>query len=45
MGVSYHVKLHMGDSSEDYVGTKKATVIMSIRKVMIAGVAVILLQN
>ena len=34
MGVSYHVKLHMGDSSEDYVGTKKATVTMSIRKVM-----------
>merc|ERR1712156_1143666 len=32
MGVSYHVKLHMGDSSEDYVGSKKATVTMSIRK-------------
>merc|ERR1711997_720302 len=32
MGVSYYVRLHMGDSSEDYVGTKKATVTMSIRK-------------
>merc|ERR1719219_430873 len=32
MGVSYYVRLHMGDSSEDYVGTKKATVTMTIRK-------------
>ena len=33
MGVSYEVKLHVGDSSEDHVGTKKASVHMSIRKV------------
>ena len=34
MGVSYSVKLHVADSPEDYKGNKKATVCMSIRKVI-----------
>ena len=33
MGVSYEVKLHVGDNSEDHVSSKKASVHMSIRKV------------
>ena len=33
MGVSYEVKLHIGDSSDDFVGSKKSSVNMSIRKV------------
>ena len=33
MGVSYEVRLHIGDSSDDFVGAKKASVNMSIRKV------------
>ena len=33
MGVSYEVKLHVGDNSEDHQGSKKASVHMSIRKV------------
>lgn len=33
MGVSYEVKIHVTDSSEDYQGPKKASVHMSIRKV------------
>ena len=33
MGVSYEVKLHIGDSGDDHVGTKKASVHMGIRKV------------
>merc|ERR1711997_420846 len=32
MGVSYEVRIHIGDSSDDFVGTKKASVNMSIRK-------------
>ena len=34
MGVSYEVRLHVADSPEDYTGSKKATVNMSIRKVL-----------
>ena len=37
MGVSYEVKLHVGDNSEDHVGSKKASVHMSIRKAQYAG--------
>ena len=33
MGVSYDVKLHVADHQEDFKGTKKASVTMSIRKV------------
>lgn len=33
MGVSYDVRLHVADSVDDYKGTKKASVNMSIRKV------------
>ena len=33
MGVSYAVKLHMGDESDDYCGFKKSSVNMNIRKV------------
>lgn len=32
MGVSYEVRLHVGDTSEDYTGSKKSAVTMSIRK-------------
>lgn len=32
MGVSYEVRLHIGDSSDDFVGSKKSSVNMSIRK-------------
>merc|ERR1712223_276721 len=32
MGVSYDVRIHIGESSEDYNGMKKSTVHMSIRK-------------
>lgn len=32
MGVSYEVRLHVGDTSEDYTGAKKSSVCMSIRK-------------
>lgn len=32
MGVSYEVKLHIGESGDDHVGTKKASVHMGIRK-------------
>lgn len=32
MGVSYEVRLHVAESPEDYTGSKKATVNMSIRK-------------
>ena len=35
MGVSYEVRLHIGDSSEDHGGSKKNSVHMSIRKVSI----------
>ena len=34
MGVSYEVKLHIGESGDDHVGTKKASVHMGIRKVI-----------
>ena len=33
MGVSYEVRLHIGENSEDYTGAKKNSVHMSIRKV------------
>ena len=33
MGVSYDVKLHVADHAEDYKGSKKASVGMSVRKV------------
>ena len=33
MGVSYDVRIHIGESSDDYNGMKKSTVHMSIRKV------------
>ncbi|TRY76389.1 hypothetical protein TCAL_02711 [Tigriopus californicus] len=33
MGVSYDVKLHVADNSEDFKGVKKASVAMGIRKV------------
>lgn len=33
MGVSYDVKLHVADNSEDFKGAKKASVSMGIRKV------------
>jgi len=32
MGVSYDVRIHIGESSDDYNGMKKSTVHMSIRK-------------
>jgi len=32
MGVTYDVRIHIGDSSEDYIGKKKSSVHMSIRK-------------
>ena len=35
MGVSYEVKLHVGESSEDHQGSKKSSVHMSIRKVWV----------
>ena len=36
MGVTYDVRIHIGDSSEDYTGMKKSSVHMSIRKVNIS---------
>ena len=33
MGVSYEVRIHVGNTSEDYTGLKKSSVHMSIRKV------------
>ena len=33
MGVSYAIKLHIGDESDDYTGMKRASVYMNIRKV------------
>ena len=33
MGVSYNVKLHVAENQEDFKGTKKAAVAMSVRKV------------
>ena len=35
MGVSYEVRLHIGESSDDFAGAKKNSVHMSIRKVNI----------
>ena len=35
MGVSYDVKLHVAENAEDFKGSKKASVAMSIRKVQI----------
>ena len=35
MGVSYEVRLHVAENSEDYRGQKKSTVSMSIRKVFV----------
>ena len=32
MGVTYEVRLHVGDSSDDFGGAKKSSVNMSIRK-------------
>ena len=36
MGVTYDVRIHIGDSSEDYTGMKKSSVHMSIRKVNVS---------
>jgi len=33
MGVSYDVRLHVGENGEDFKGAKKSSVSMSIRKV------------
>ena len=33
MGVTYDVRLHIGENFEDFTGIKKSTVHMSIRKV------------
>ena len=38
MGVTYDVRIHIGDSSEDYTGMKKSSVHMSIRKVNISNI-------
>ena len=34
MGVSYEVRVHIGESVEDHKGQKKSTVAMTIRKVL-----------
>ena len=34
MGVSYEVRVHIGDRADDHMGQKKSTVSMSIRKVI-----------
>ena len=33
MGVSYDVRIHIADNADDYQGSKKSSVHMSIRKV------------
>ena len=35
MGVSYDVRLHVADHAEDYKGSKKSSVGMSVRKVSV----------
>ena len=35
MGVSYDVRIHVGEGNDDYQGTKKSSVHMGIRKVLI----------
>ena len=37
MGVSYEVRITVGESAEDHKGSKKSTVAMSIRKVILNG--------
>ena len=34
MGVTYDVRIHLGESSEDHTGMKKSSVHMGIRKVL-----------
>ena len=44
MGVTYDVRIHIGDSSEDYTGMKKSSVHMSIRKVNISNIFYVKMQ-